>query len=146
MAGFTIRDPAFRDKVRTSFDSQTFMRTLGVRMKELEPGRCVLEMPTRPDLCQQNGFVHAGATTAIADTAAGYAAFSLTEPGANILTVEFKMNLLNPADGEMLVARAEVIKSGRTLMVVRSDVIARKNGADSPVAAMLATMMSLPAP
>jgi uncharacterized protein (TIGR00369 family) len=115
-------------------------------MTELEPGRCVLEMPTRPDLCQQNGFVHAGATTAIADTAAGYAAFSLTEPGANILTVEFKMNLLNPADGEMLVARAEVIKSGRTLMVVRSDVVARRDGRETAVAAMLATMMSLPAP
>lgn len=142
----TARDPAFRERGRASFDSQTFMRTLGVRMTELEPGRCVLEMPTRPDLCQQNGFVHAGATTAIADTAAGYAAFSLVPPGANILTVEFKMNLLNPADGEMLVARAEVIKSGRTLMVVRSDVVARRDGRETAVAAMLATMMSLPAP
>jgi uncharacterized protein (TIGR00369 family) len=143
MNGFTVRDPAFRDRVRESFDSQTFMRTLGVRMTGLEPGRCILEMETRPDLCQQNGFVHAGATTAIADTAAGYAAFSLVPPGANILTVEFKMNLLNPAAGERLTARAEVIKSGRTLMVVRSDVVALKDGGESPVATMLATMMSL---
>ncbi|CAA7619248.1 PaaI family thioesterase [Magnetospirillum sp. SS-4] len=143
MAGFTARNPAFRETVRASFESQTFMRTLGVRMTGLEPGSCVLEMPSRPDLCQQNGFVHAGATTAIADTAAGYAAFSLVPPGANILTVEFKMNLLNPAEGEVLVARAEVIKSGRTLMVVRSDVTARGKGTETPVAAMLATMMSL---
>lgn len=137
------KDSGFRDRVRTSFDRQAFMRTLGVEMTELEPGRCVLEMPVRPDLCQQNGFVHAGATTAIADTAAGYAAHSLMPAEANVLTVEFKMNLLNPAEGEVLVARAEVIKPGRTLMVVRSDVFGRRDGREKQVATMLATMMAL---
>ncbi|RAU21996.1 thioesterase [Paramagnetospirillum kuznetsovii] len=139
----TPKDPSFRDRVKASFDAQTFMRTLGVRMAALEPGHCVLEMPVRPDLCQQNGFVHAGATTAIADTAAGYAAFSLMPVGANVLTVEFKLNLLNPAEGETLVARAQVIKPGRTLMVVRSDVFGARGGAEKLVATMLATMMSL---
>ena len=112
-------------------------------MAELEPGRCVLEMPVRPDLCQQNGFVHAGATTAIADTAAGYAAYSLMPAEANVLTVEFKMNLLNPAEGEALIARAQVIKPGRTLMVVRSDVFGVRAGEEKQVATMLATMMCL---
>ena len=141
--GFTPKDADFRERVAASFAAQTFMRTLGVRLAGLEPGSCVLEMTVRPDLCQQNGFVHAGATTAIADTAAGYAAYSLMPAGVNILTVEFKMNLLNPAEGERLVARAQVIKPGRTLMVVRSDVFGVRGGAERPVAAMLATMMSL---
>ncbi|TAN79711.1 MAG: PaaI family thioesterase, partial [Magnetospirillum sp.] len=109
----------------------------------LEPGHCVLDMPVRPGLCQQNGFVHAGATTAIADTAAGYAAFSLMTAEADVLTVEFKMNLLNPAEGETLVARAQVIKPGRTLVVVRADVFGVTGGGEKPVATMLATMMSL---
>jgi uncharacterized protein (TIGR00369 family) len=139
----TPKNPRFREQVRASFESQTFMTTLGVRMAEIEAGRCVLELPSRPDLCQQNGFIHAGATTALADTAAGYAAYSLIAEGGNILTVEFKMNLLNPAEGEKLVARAEVIKPGRTLLVVRSDVFGIKGGSEKLVATMLATMMCL---
>ncbi|CAA7612326.1 conserved hypothetical protein [Candidatus Terasakiella magnetica] len=130
-------------RVRDSFDRQAFMTTIGARMTGLEPGHCVLEMASRPDLCQQNGFIHAGATTALADTAAGYAAFSLMPPGTDVLTVEFKMNLLNPAKGERLIARAQVIKPGRTLMVVRSDVVAITGTEEKPVATMLATMMCL---
>ena len=143
MSGFKPKDAGWRERVEASFASQTFMRTLGVRLAELEPGRCALEMPVRPDLCQQNGFVHAGASTAIADTAAGYAAYSLMPAGVNVLTVEFKMNLLNPAEGDVLVARAQVIKPGRTLVVVRSDVFGIRDGGERHVAAMLATMMSL---
>jgi uncharacterized protein (TIGR00369 family) len=138
------RDPRFRQQVRDSFARQTFMTTLGVSMAEIEPGHCVLKLPSRPDLCQQNGYIHAGATTALADTAAGYAAYSLIAEGGNILTVEFKMNLLNPAEGDWLEARAKVIKPGRTLIVVRSDVFGMRPGQEErPVATMLATMMCL---
>ncbi|KIL99260.1 Phenylacetic acid degradation protein PaaD thioesterase [Paramagnetospirillum magnetotacticum MS-1] len=143
MAGFAPKDPDYRGKVKASFARQAFLATIGASMTELEPGRCTLEMPTRPDLAQQHGFVHAGATTTLADTAAGYAAFSLMPSGSAVLTTEFKVNLLNPAKGEKLVARAEVLKSGRTLVVVRSDVYGIEDGCETMVATMLATMICL---
>lgn len=143
MAGFTPKDPDYRAKVEASFARQAFLVTIGARMAELEPGRCTLEMPSRPDLAQQHGFVHAGATTTLADTAAGYAAFSLMPAGSAVLTTEFKVNLLSPAKGEKLVARAEVLKPGRTLIVVRSDVFGIEGGRETLVATMLATMICL---
>jgi uncharacterized protein (TIGR00369 family) len=143
MTGFKPKDPAFRRKVEASFARQAFLATVGARMTHVEPGRCVIEMPTRADLCQQHGFVHAGATTTLADTAAGYAAFSLMPAGSAILTTEFKVNLLSPAKGDRLVARAEVLKPGRTLVVVRSDVYGVEGDAETLVATMLATMICL---
>lgn len=143
MAALIPKDPDYRRKVEASFARQAFLATIGARIAELEPGRCALEMPTRPDLCQQHGFVHAGATTTLADTAAGYAAFSLMPAGSAVLTTEFKVNLLSPARGEKLVARAEVIKPGRTLIVVRSDVFGIEAGQETLVATMLATMICL---
>jgi len=143
MAHFTPKDPDYRAKVEASFARQAFLATIGARMAALEPGRCTLEMPTRPDLAQQHGFVHAGATTTLADTAAGYAAFSLMPAGSAVLTTEFKVNLLSPAKGEKLVARAEVLKPGRTLIVVRSDVFGVEDGKETLAATMLATMICL---
>jgi uncharacterized protein (TIGR00369 family) len=143
MAGFAPKDSDYRAKVEASFARQAFLATIGARMTALEPGRCTLDMPTRPDLAQQHGFVHAGATTTLADTAAGYAAFSLMPAGSAVLTTEFKVNLLSPAKGEKLVARAEVIKPGRTLIVVRSDVYGVEGGRETLVATMLATMICL---
>ena len=140
---FEPRDPQWDTKVRASFDRQTVMETIGARISVLRPGFCEIELPYRRDLCQQHGFLHAGITTTIADSAAGYAAFSLMPPDASVLTVEFKVNLMAPAAGERFLARGTVIKPGRTLTVVDAEVIAADKGAEKAVAHMLATMMCL---
>jgi uncharacterized protein (TIGR00369 family) len=108
----------------------------------VEPGRTEIALPYRQDLTQQHGFIHAGIVTAIADSACGYAALSLMPPGVGVLTIEFKVNLLNPATGARLVARGQVVKPGRALMVCTGDVTAeQEDGATRPVALMQATMM-----
>jgi uncharacterized protein (TIGR00369 family) len=122
------------------------MRTLGATLGNVGPGRCEIRLPFREDLCQQDGFVHAGATTTIADTAAGYAAYTLMPAGSSVLTIEFKVNLLRPAVGEELVCRAEVQRAGAKVSVVLSEVSAVSGGEEKPVAVMLATMMCLPRP
>lgn len=133
----------FRARVRDDFARQGFMRLLGAEITRVEAGECDIALATRPDFTQQHGYVHAGVTTALADTAAGYAAFTLMPPGSSVLTVEFKQNLMNPAKGERLVARGKVEKSGRTLTVVRADVVAVSGGEETAVATMLATMICL---
>jgi uncharacterized protein (TIGR00369 family) len=143
MSAFKPSDPEWEAKVRASFARQTVMQTIGARLSALRPGHCEIELPFRPDLCQQHGFLHAGITTTIADSAAGYAAFSLMPAGASVLTVEFKVNLMAPAAGERFTARGRVIKPGRTLIVVEADVIAETTGGRRTVAQMLATMMCL---
>jgi uncharacterized protein (TIGR00369 family) len=143
MSGNEPRDPGWEAKVRDSFARQTVMQTIGARILALSPGRCEIELPYRRDLCQQHGYLHAGITTTIADSAAGYAAYSLMPPGASVLTVEFKVNLLAPAAGERFVARGAVVRPGRTLLVVETEVAAQQNGQEKPIAQMLATMMCL---
>jgi uncharacterized protein (TIGR00369 family) len=143
MSGNEPRDPGWEAKVRDSFARQTVMQTIGARILALSPGRCEIELPFRRDLCQQHGYLHAGITTTIADSAAGYAAYSLMPPGASVLTVEFKVNLLAPAAGERFVARGAVVRPGRTLLVVETEVAAQQNGQEKPIAQMLATMMCL---
>ena len=140
MTSFKPRDPDWDRKVRDSFARQTAMETIGATITALQPGLCEIVLPYRSDLCQQHGYLHAGITTMIADTAAGYAAFSLMPPGASVLTVEFKVNLMAPASGDRFLARGKVIKPGRTLMVVEAEVVADEG---KPVAQMLATMMCL---
>lgn len=144
MAGFTPKDPDFHRRVTEDFAKQTLMQTIGASLGHVAPGRCEVVMPKRADLCQQHGFVHAGITTTLADTAAGYAALSLMPAGAEVLSTEFKINLLNPAAGDSFAARAEVLKPGRTLTVVRSDVWAlSEEGGEALIASMLATMICL---
>lgn len=138
-------NPAFADEVRRSFAKQAIMGLIGGELTRLEPGVVEITLPYRPDLTQQDGYVHAGIVTTIADSACGYAAYSLMPPESEVLAVEFKVNLLRPAKGEKFLARAEVIKPGKTLTVVRADVFAT-SGADEPklVATMQGTMMRLP--
>jgi len=138
-------NPAFADEVRRSFAKQAIMGLIGGELVRVEPGVVEITLPYRPDLTQQDGYVHAGIITAIADTACGYAAYSLMPPESDVLAVEFKVNLLRPAKGEMFLAHAEVIKPGRTLTVVRADVFAR-SGVDEwqLIATMQGTMMRLP--
>src|SRR3954447_21626566 len=115
-------NPTFINEVQESFARQTIMSLIGGELTRVEPGVIEIALPYRADLTQQHGYVHAGIITTIADSACGYAAYTLMSPGSDVLAVEFKVNLLRPAKGERFVARAEVVKSGRTLTVVRADV------------------------
>src|SRR6185295_19725759 len=112
---FQASNPRFAEDIKQSFAQQSIMSLIGAELTLLEPGIVEITLPYRPDLAQQHGHVHAGIVTTIADSAAGYAAYSLMPAGAEVLSVEFKVNLLRPARGESFLARAEVIKPGRTL-------------------------------
>ena len=135
------RNPDFEARVRASFARQNAMSLIGARMTRVEPGRVEIELPVRDDLGQQHGFVHGGIVGMIADSAGGYAAFTLMPADASVLTVEYKLNMLAPAEGDLLVARAEVLKPGRSLSVVRADVWARRGDRETQVAAMQQTLM-----
>jgi uncharacterized protein (TIGR00369 family) len=137
------RNPTFVEEVRESFARQTIMSLIGGELTRVEPGIIEITLPYRTDLTQQHGYVHAGIITTIADSACGYAAYTLMPAGSDVLAVEFKVNLLRPAKGETFVARAEVMKSGRTLTVVRADVHALSKESRELVAIMQGTMMRL---
>jgi uncharacterized protein (TIGR00369 family) len=117
------------------------MATIGARLTSVSPGHVEIELPFRVDLTQQNGYLHAGAIAAVADSACGYAALSLMPPDADVLSIEFKVNMLSPAKGDAIVARGDVIRAGRTIMVCRADVYAIAAGKEKLVAAMQGTMM-----
>lgn len=118
------------------------MALIGAELTRVEPGVVEITLPYRPDLAQQHGYLHAGIVTTIADSACGYAAYSLMPPNSEVLSVEFKVNLLRPAKGEVFLALAEVIKSGKTLTVVRADVFALDQTEQRTlIATMLGTMI-----
>ncbi len=141
--GFTPKNPDFEARVRDSFSRQGIMELIGARLTRVEPGLVEIELPYRADLTQQHGFFHAGITSTIADSAGGYAAFSLMPAEASVLTTEFKINLLAPAEGELLRASGRVIRPGRLLTVCEVDVFALKDGAAKPCAKLLETLMCL---
>jgi len=145
MIAFDPRNPDYEAAVRGSFARQGLMRTLGASLAAVGPGRVEIVTDYRDDLGQQHGFFHGGVIGAIADSAGGYAAFSLMPPDSNVLTVEYKMNIVAPGKGERLVARGEVIRPGRTLTVSRTDVFAVDDGAETLCATMLQTLMCLAA-
>jgi uncharacterized protein (TIGR00369 family) len=118
------------------------MKTIGARLSKVTPGEVEIELPFREDLTQQHGYLHAGVVTSIVDSACGYAALSLLPEGAEVLSVEYKINLLSPARGLQMLARGRVLKPGRTLTVCLGEVIALNAGAEKLVATMLATMIS----
>jgi uncharacterized protein (TIGR00369 family) len=138
------RNPSFAEEIRQSFSKQTIMSLIGAELSRVEPGVVEITLPYRADLAQHHGFLHAGIVTTIADSACGYAAYSLMPPKSDILSVEFKVNLLRPAKGEVFLAAAEVIKSGKTLTVARADVFGLdQSGRRELIATMLGTMMCL---
>jgi uncharacterized protein (TIGR00369 family) len=139
----TPRDPDWEPRVRASFARQAFMRLIGAEIAALAPGRCTLLLPMRADLTQQRGILHGGVTAALADSAAGYAAYSLMPAGSTPVTVEYKINLMAPAVGERFLATGQVVRAGRTLTIVEAEVVAEANGVATPVARVLATMMCL---
>lgn len=143
VARFAPRNPAWEQKSREIFGRQSFMRMIGARIAALAPGACDLELPYREDLCQQNVYLHGGVITSLADTSCGIAASTLLSESAGILTVEFKYNLMGPAAGERFVARGRVVRPGRTLTVTESFVFAVKDGTETEIGRMLATMMFL---
>lgn len=133
--------PQTEQKIRESFERQSLMATLGATLSRISEGMVEVSAEIRPDLLQQQGFAHAGLTFAIGDSAAGYSALSLLNPDNEVLTTEMKINLLAPGAGDRLIARGRVIKPGRRLMVVGSDVFAQTRDGETHIATMLGTMI-----
>ncbi|HRD76206.1 MAG TPA: PaaI family thioesterase [Hyphomicrobiaceae bacterium] len=130
-------------RIRESFAKQGLMTTLGAEVTHVGVGEAVIELRPRPAISQQHGFVHAGAVSAIADSAAGYAALSLMPANRGVLTTEFKINLLAPAAGERIIARGRVVKAGRALTLAQTDVVALADGREKLIALLTATFMSI---
>jgi uncharacterized protein (TIGR00369 family) len=141
---FTPLNPSFVTEVEASFAKQAVMSFIGAKLTRVEAGIVEISLPYRTDLTQQNGYLHAGIVTTIADSACGYAAYTLMAQGSGVLSVEFKVNLLRPAKGRSFIGAAQVLKPGRTLTVVRADVFAIDEQEERElVATMLGTMMCL---
>jgi uncharacterized protein (TIGR00369 family) len=144
MPQFQPKNPDFRAVATDTFERQRAMRTLGISIARMEPGEVDLAMEYAIGFTQQNGFVHGGIITAGLDSACGIAAFTLMPDGSDILTVEFKTNLLAPARGERFAFRATVVKPGRTLTVCEGRACAEQDGVETLIATMTATLMALP--
>ena len=138
-----VRDPKFEQRVRESFARQQFMTLLGATLMHVAPGEADIELPFAGRLTQQHGYVHAGVLASILDSACGYAAFTLMEAGSGVLTVEFKINLLEPAVGRRFVARGRVVRGGRTLTICRGEAVAEDGGGGKVVAIVTATLMAV---
>lgn len=137
------QNPHFEHVVRDSFSRQPFMATLGATLESVSPGEVEIRLPFRSELTQQHGFLHAGAVSAVLDSACGYAALSLMPEGVGVLSIEFKTNLLAPAQGDELLVRARVVRAGRTITVSRGDAYVRLDDQEVLVATMLATIMTI---
>jgi uncharacterized protein (TIGR00369 family) len=138
---FAAQDPDFETRVRRSFAEQRVMATIGASLGAVEAGVADVLLPFREDLTQQDGFIHAGIVATIADSACGYAAYTLMPSTSRVLSIEFKLNLLSPAVGERLEARGRVLRSGKTITVCRADVAAISGTTEKLVATMTGTMM-----
>jgi uncharacterized protein (TIGR00369 family) len=141
VTGFQPSNPDYAERVQDSFKRQQAMALLGAKLSGLSAGACEIRLPYKPELTQQHGFFHGGIIGTIADSAGGYAAFTLMPLDSSVLTVEYKMNLLAPGDGELLIARGRVLKSGRTLVVAQVDAFAVKAGRETLCATLLQTLM-----
>lgn len=143
MPQFQPKDPAYAARVRASFDLQQAMTLIGAQLAVVEPGYTEIHLSNKPEITQQHGYIHGGVVGMIADSAAGYAANTLTPADVSVLTVEYKLNLVAPADGQRLVARGEVIKPGRTLLVTRAEVFAIRDERWTLCAIMQQTIMAM---
>lgn len=136
--------PEAEQKIRASFAAQSMMETLGARLARIAHGAVEIEAPILPGSRQQQGFAHAGLTFALGDSAAGYSALTTMPDDCEVLTTEMKINLLAPGRGELLLARGRVIKPGRRLVIVQSDVYALDGGQERHVAMLMGTMIPVP--
>jgi len=139
--GFQPAFAGFAARVRESFARQGAMTLIGAQLVDIAPGYCALAVAPRPEISQQHGFVHAGILATLVDSAGGYAGYSLFPEDSSVLTVEFKLNLLAPAQGERIVAEGFVVKPGRTLTITRGEVHAERAGERVLVAIMQQTLM-----
>ncbi|HZP93541.1 MAG TPA: PaaI family thioesterase [Burkholderiales bacterium] len=143
MSAFDPPDPGYAQRVRASFERQNVMALIGAQLSRVAPGECEIRLPFKPQLAQQHGYFHGGIIGTIADSAGGYAAFTLMPADSSVLTVEYKMNLLAPGNGDLLIARGRVMKPGRTLVVTNVDVTVRKGRRETLCAALLQTLMTM---
>ncbi len=128
-------------KISQSFESQSFMKTIGARLDLVDDGKVIISVKLKQNMMQQHGFGHAGITFSIGDSAAGYAALTKMEEHQEVLTSEMKIHLLSPADGKILKAVGSVLKTGKRLIVVKSDIYSIKDEKEKMVATMLGTMV-----
>jgi len=138
---FVPANTDFEARVQASFARQTIMDLIGAELARVEPGRCEIHLPYRQDLTQQHGFFHGGITTTIADSACGYAGFTLMPADASVLTIEYKVNFLAPADGDLLIATGNVVKPGRSIIVSEGRVVVVKDGRERACATITNTLM-----
>jgi len=131
-------------RITKSFNSQSMMKNLGAKIQSVEKGRVIIEAPILPTTLQQQGYVHAGLTFTIGDSAAGYSALTLLPDDHEVMTAEIKINLLAPAEGEMLRAEGKVVKHGKRLVVVTSEIFAQKEDHTKLIAIMQGTMIPVP--
>jgi uncharacterized protein (TIGR00369 family) len=143
--GWIPKDPGYEVRVRESFSRQAQMATLGASIAFVAPGEVHVAMPYASRFCQQNGFLHAGAIASVADSANGYAAWSLAAPGTDVLAVEFKINLLAPGRGAAFLACGRVLRPGRTLTVCQAEVFETGGPEQTLIATMLSTIIVRPA-
>jgi len=140
---FEPKDPDFATRVKQSFSEQAIMQTLGAILVSVEPGKVAIELPYQRSLTQQDGFIHAGISATILDSACGYAAFSLMPSDVRVLTIEFKINLLAPAAGDHFSAVGKVRKPGRSVFVAEGELFACSVESTRLIATMTATLMVL---
>ena len=143
MNDFNPMNPDYEARIRSSFEKQGVMKTIGAALTKIAPGEVVIEFSYDASLTQQHGYVHAGVVTTVVDSACGYAAYTLMAPDSEVLTIEYKVNFMYPARGERFKGIGRVLRSGRTVTVCSGDVVAVENGKEKVVATMLATMISV---
>jgi uncharacterized protein (TIGR00369 family) len=137
------KDEGYQERIRSSFAKQGLMSTLGATLGNISLGHVEIALRPHPAISQQHGFIHAGALSAAADSAAGYAALSLMPPGSGVLTTEFKINFVAPAVGDRVLTRGKVVKTGRTITVAQTEVFAESGGQEKLVALLTATLMTV---
>jgi uncharacterized protein (TIGR00369 family) len=142
-ARFEPKDPGYADRLRASFARQGAMATIGASLATIEPGLVAIELPWAQGLTQQHGFLHAGIVATALDSACGYAAFTLMPADAAVLTIEYKVNLLAPAQGERFRMVGEVLKPGRTISVAEGRAYALHGGGEKLVATCTCTLMTV---
>jgi uncharacterized protein (TIGR00369 family) len=143
MSNFQPSDPNYESRIRTSFDKQEIMKTIGAILVTVIPGEVHIEFSFMESLTQQHGYVHAGIITTVVDSACGYAAYTLMPAESEVLTIEYKVNFMFPAKGNRFRGVGRVLKPGRNITVCSGDVIAFGNGKEKIIATMLATMISV---
>ena len=132
-----------RTRIRDSFAKQSAMALIHAEIPVIEEGRAEIEIPHWDGVLQQHGFVHGGVVGMIADSAAGYAAMTVVPEGTSVLTVEYKINMVAPANGDKIVAKGSVLRAGRTLLLTKADVYAVKDGTETLCAVMQQTIMAM---